>query len=136
MITSKNPVSVSVPREGSARFYTDACCKTEAGVLIMGSNKTHGLSGNRIYVLWLGMRFRCYNKKCVGYKHYGGRGIKVCDEWRNDPKAFVDYMEALPNADVKGMTIDRIDNDGNYEPGNVRWATYKEQSMNRRDTIK
>jgi hypothetical protein len=67
-----------------------------------------------------------------GYEQYGGRGIKLCDAWLKDPMSFVDYMR---DSYVPGYTIDRIDNDKGYEPGNVRWASSKEQATNRRTTI-
>lgn len=73
------------------------------------------------------MKTRCYNPKHNRFHVYGGRGIKVCDEWLNDFEAFLDYIGEAPSPD---HSIDRIDNDGDYEPGNVRWATYKAQSNN------
>lgn len=77
---------------------------------------------------------RCYNEKHIAYKDYGGRGISVCDEWLGDKgfEAFYAYMGDKP---VNKRTLDRINNDGNYEPGNVRWASRKEQQNNRRNTI-
>lgn len=74
------------------------------------------------------MKVRCYNKNYEGFANYGGRGIKVCDEWLNDFAAFFKYVGNKPSP---RHTLDRIDNDGNYEPGNVRWATKSEQQMNR-----
>ena len=69
---------------------------------------------------------RCENTRHSAYHRYGGRGIHVCDEWRNDFTAFAQYMGDRPN----GLSIDRINNDGNYEPGNCRWATSLEQGRN------
>ena len=74
---------------------------------------------------------RCHNENNPAYHRYGGRGIVVCKEWRESPASFVDYMPEQPI----GGTLERIDNNKGYEPGNVRWATMKEQSLNRRTTI-
>lgn len=92
----------------------------------------HGLSHSNIHFEWEGMKQRCNNPKSVSYKNYGGRGIKVCDEWSNSFKAFYDYVSALPHFGEEGRSLDRIDNEGDYEPGNVRWATRKEQNFNKR----
>jgi len=88
----------------------------------------HGLAGTREYANWAGMKARCHNKKSVDYKFYGGKGIKVCDRWRNSFKAFVEDMGERPD----GMSLDRVDPFGDYEPGNCRWATTEQQSRNKR----
>ena len=85
-----------------------------------------------LYSTWRGMKQRCYYKKMNGYKNWGGRGIKVCDEWKDDFIAFASYIEKNLGDKPPKHSFDRIDNDGDYEPGNVRWASYKEQNNNLR----
>lgn len=90
----------------------------------------HGMSYSRIYQIWVDLKSRCFNQNHKSFKHYGGRGITVCDEWRNSFEAF--YEWALSHGYSDGLTIDRIDVDGNYCPANCRWATYKMQENNTR----
>lgn len=75
---------------------------------------------------------RCYNNKSKLYRNYGGRGIFVCKEWLDDPQLFIEYVCSLEGFDDLSLSLDRIDNDGNYEPKNIRWANNSTQAQNRR----
>jgi len=97
----------------------------------MTGKVTHGRSASAEYQIWENMLSRCLNPNVSRYARYGGRGIKICERWLTFANFYADMGPRPP-----GMTLERIDNDGNYEPSNVRWATRKEQECNKSTTIK
>lgn len=100
--------------------------------IMIKRNKTHGMSHDPLYRIWADMIKRCRNPRSTHYKDYGGRGIAVHIEWQHDFMAFYDYVSALSHCGDEGYTLDRINNNGNYEPGNVQWATTSQQTRNQR----
>ena len=139
-----------------AKVHTRWLCKCECGneIVVMGYNlrngnttscgckqkekaaarfKTHGETGQRLYVIWQHMRRRCNKPSEPCYHLYGGRGITVCEEWHKY-ETFRDW--ALANGYADHLTLDRIDVDGNYEPNNCRWITQGEQTLNRRNNVR
>lgn len=94
------------------------------------ANLTHGKTNSRLYITWNNIKNRCYRTSRKDYKNYGGRGITVCEEWRNSFQAF--YEWAMANGYREDLTIDRINVNGNYEPSNCRWVDLKTQANNTR----
>ncbi len=105
--------------------------KMTASQLANIDQTTHGMSGTKTFRAWLSMKARCYNSRVNKFKNHGGRGIRVCERWRNDFVAFFSDMGECP----QDLTLERIDNDGNYEPANCCWADWHQQARNRRDTF-
>lgn len=108
------------------------CLQRESAAKLGRSKKTHGLSGTVEYSSWQDIKRRCYDPEDANYHNYGGRGISMCEAWRDDVVQFVVDVGLRPKS---GMTLDRIDTNGHYEPRNMRWASNSTQQRNRRDTV-
>lgn len=133
------------PKKGTRRYVRCRCdCGNETvarlshirsgqikacGCQVEARKLTHGMSGTPEYRSWCHMIDRCCNPRCTDYQNWGGRGITICDEWRGN---FVFFYEHIGPRPSEAHTVDRIDNERGYEPGNVRWATRKEQARNMR----
>lgn len=106
--------------------------KTKSCGCLQSDNRIkHGHTQSNTYSSWRCMKCRCLNPNHSHFEYYGGRGVTICDRWKNSFKSFLEDMGEAP----AGLTLDRIDNSKGYEPGNCRWATPKEQSNNTRRTI-
>lgn len=119
-------------RSNSLRRGLSTSCGCRRTAHARAAKTTHGLTGAAEYRVWLHMKERCLNRNDKSFQRYGGRGIRVCERWLSFDAFFAD-MGRRPSP---RHSIDRVDNDGNYEAGNCRWATQEVQQRNRRDTIR
>lgn len=122
-----NIIKASSSKLISGEYKSCGCMKKER--LKPYQQGTHHMTNTRLYRIWNGMKNRCYVPSQTKYEQYGGRGITVCDEWKNSFENF--YKWAMENGYRDDLSIDRIDGDGNYEPGNCRWADDSTQNKNR-----
>jgi len=123
-------------RHGDVRHLKVKTCGCSHQRVLLERNTKHSDATRKnkhyLYSVWGGIKKRCYNKKEPGYKNYGWRGIKMYEPWINDYLMFKNYILSNLGERPEGHSLDRIDNDGNYEPGNLRWADRVTQNTNQR----
>lgn len=125
---------MTTPSGASLRNGETKSCGCFTAIELGNRRRTHGKTGTRMYIIWKSMKHRCYTPSDTNYPKYGGRGIAVCAEWQDSFQAFYDHVCVLDHFGEDGYSLDRIDNELGYQPGNVRWATRHEQSVNKRST--
>lgn len=123
-----NEIQVDISHLRNGNTKSCGCLQREH---IASINYKHGKWKTPLFNVWIGMRNRCYRKHTKDYANYGGRGITICSEWKDDFETFEKW--AFENGYQEGLTIDRQNVDGNYEPSNCRWTTIKQQNNNKRD---
>lgn len=116
-------------RASNLRSGNSTSCGCRKKEVLKDKATKHGMKSSPEYKSWCHIKDRCLNSKNKKWRHYGGRGITIHHGWVDDFQSFLDHIGPRPGP---GHSVDRINNDGNYEPGNVRWATYTEQNRNRR----
>lgn len=117
------------------RGLQKSCGCLYAEKIAKGIHKTHGMRHTRNYKIWVKMKERCTNPNSINYHNYGGRGITMYPEWIDNFQAFYDYVSKLEHFGEEGYSLDRIDNNGDYCPDNLRWADVKTQARNKRSNV-
>lgn len=117
----------TIARLSNLRSGNSRSCGCYNREMTSKTNTIHQKSQTRLYVIWSSMKARCSNPKNISYKYYGGKGVKVCDEWQNNFQSFYDW--SMENGYKAGLTIDRKESDGNYELSNCQWISTKENTQ-------